>query len=108
MPGITYSVHAFAQAWNPDTLTWNNCPNVYSDPYISVLPPANAGVPWNINVTTLVQKWADGAWSNYGLLLRDPSWGAIFGDPWFFQFDIHSMDTGPTYNHLPRLSLDIR
>lgn len=60
------------EAWSSSTLTWNNRPS-YTGAYIS--PEAtlrSAGTNWySMNVTEIVQKWADGSYINYGFLLHD-------------------------------------
>ncbi|MBD3240787.1 MAG: DNRLRE domain-containing protein [Chitinivibrionales bacterium] len=69
----TYRCGAVAQQWNTTTVTYNNSPAdaIYTDHRADFNPPYSAAVPVTIDITGIVQSWADGTFHNYGLLLWD-------------------------------------
>jgi hypothetical protein len=101
----------FSQAWDDATLTFNNCPAVWTTPMAEVWAPTNPNVPMEIDVTTLVQAWATGGKANYGFLVRDNHnngiWTQEIGN-FLYGFDIYSQDTAPIPTYKPRLDLEIR
>ncbi|MCB2229672.1 PKD domain-containing protein [bacterium] len=66
-----YWVAALAGAWNPNTLTYNNTPNWYTGGQSSARPPVSSVQYVEFNVTTIVRNWANGTFSNYGLIIYD-------------------------------------
>ena len=71
----TVNVHRITAAWSETgsgSVTWNNFGGY--DPAIRGSFTTNATDGWkSANVTGLVQGWASGSYSNYGLLLDDPT-----------------------------------
>jgi len=65
-----YYIAAFADSWNSN-ISWASGGNlrVYADTFIVQAPPSSS--PWVVNVTRIVQDWANGSRPNYGLYLRD-------------------------------------
>lgn len=66
-----YWVAALAGVWNPNTLTYNNTPNWYTGGQSSVRPPVSTVVPVEFNITTIVRNWANGTFTNNGLIIYD-------------------------------------
>lgn len=101
----------FSQHWETLTLTFDNCPMVSASPMKQVWAPTAPNVPWQIDVTDMVQAWATGGKPNYGFLLRD---NHNNGNPvqeignFFYGFDIYSKETAPLESYKPRLDLEIR
>jgi len=64
-----WCVRAMATSWSPTTVTWNviESSQYYTGSQINQNPPTYGGQIYDINVKTIVQNWASGAWSNYGL-----------------------------------------
>lgn len=69
----TYRCGAVAGTWNTTTVTHNNHPSdqIYLNNRVSFSPPYSAATPVKIDITGIVQQWADGKWQNYGILLWD-------------------------------------
>lgn len=67
----TYRINPFAGSWNTNTITYNNTPNYYTGYYSIKEPPVSGAVPWEVDITSIVQAWASGAIPNYGLYLWD-------------------------------------
>jgi hypothetical protein len=66
-----YAVNAIAGYWNPATITWNSPTSYFLGGEARVNPPVTTAIPMEFDVTTIVQNWADGSWTNYGFMLRD-------------------------------------
>jgi hypothetical protein len=62
-------LRAFAGAWSPASITWMNMPVTHLDGEVILPAPSAAGVPVDIDVTPIVQRWASGTWVNYGFQL---------------------------------------
>lgn len=91
----TYSVNAFAAAWNTSTITFANQPNYYTSSATSVAPPTTTAVPLELDVKAIVQAWASGTWVNNGFLLRDTS-TTIPGYTAYRATSFQSVDTSST------------
>lgn len=67
-----WHVRAQATSWSPSTVTWNIVDNsqYYIGSEIILYPPGYYGQSdiFEIDVTSIVQKWASGTFNNYGLL----------------------------------------
>jgi hypothetical protein len=67
-----WHVQAMYTSWSPTTVTWNVIENsqFYSSSKIILYPPCYFGQTTNfeINVTGIVQNWANGTWNNYGMI----------------------------------------
>jgi hypothetical protein len=84
-------VNAFTGSWNPATITWNIWAGLGTQTMgeASAAAPNGNELPFDLDITTIVQNWVSGAWTNYGLkLMVDPypypgytSWGgtSFFG-----------------------------
>jgi hypothetical protein len=67
--GPEYKVLAFADSWNPNSLTWNVLETLrFQNPQLTMRAP-NSAAPVDHDVTEMVQNWASGAGSNHGFLL---------------------------------------
>jgi hypothetical protein len=65
-------MNAIASDWNPNTLTYHVYENmqIYLDGQVVKDAPVSAVVPFDFDVTYIVQQWASGNWPNYGFLLQ--------------------------------------
>lgn len=68
-----FQVYRLTESWSELTATWNNQP-AFAEGYGSNLIPigSNTFGWYNFNITSLVQGWIDGTYSEYGLILRGP------------------------------------
>jgi hypothetical protein len=76
LPGdwnTVFRVYALAGSWST-SVTWNSCPNWYVSPYAQQDPPVTTIVPVEWDVTQIVQRWANGTWSDYGFIVWDPNY----------------------------------
>jgi len=72
--GTSFRVAAVARTWNTTTVTSNSFHNgseVYNAGQVLRAPPTTGAVPFTIDVTTIVQNWANGSFTDNGLLLWD-------------------------------------
>ncbi len=66
----TYEVQAVSASWTEGGITWNNAPGVLVPPSPSIsITYSDIWYTWDI--TTIVQNWIDGTWTNNGLRVRD-------------------------------------
>jgi len=63
---------AIASDWNPNTLTYHVYENmlIYNNGQVVKDAPISAVVPFDFDVTYIVQQWASGYFNNYGFLLE--------------------------------------
>ncbi len=68
--GAAVSVHQITADWTEAGVNWNNINNAYQHQAIATIPSGTpAGQFYNINITSLVQGWINGAVNNQGLML---------------------------------------
>jgi len=93
-------------SWNENTITWNNKPNFDSFIYDDVsLPYRNATTPVEFNLTSLVQEWIDGSYSNYGIILMfENESGTKYGN--FCSSDTDTYDGQGLWT--PKLTIEYR
>jgi hypothetical protein len=109
LPGdwnTTYIINPLAGAWNTNTITFANTPSYYTSPYVTKAPPTSGSVPWQVDITSIVQAWANGTRTNYGILIRD------YNIAWpvntaYRATDFYSIETAPT-GKKPSLYVEIR
>jgi hypothetical protein len=70
-----YELAAASAGWNPATVNWNTQPNHFLANRIYLQPPLVGTV--DINVTPIVQAWANGSWTNAGFILNDTDFGDL-------------------------------
>lgn len=56
--------------WNPNTITWNNCPNMGSKVWAQFRTKGTKGAGHRVDLTEWAQALADGEINNYGLILK--------------------------------------
>ncbi len=95
-----YWVAALAGGWNPNTLTYNNTPNWYSSGQSSVRPPVSTVQAVEFNITTIVRNWANGTFSNNGLILYDQA--ALYPFPNFSIDRTTQFESEDDYSHPDR------
>jgi hypothetical protein len=85
-PLILYDVHTLGNSqttlkrvtatWNESTVTWNNfdiATKTTTSGSISVPAATSANQDYIINMTSMVQGWYNGSYTNYGVILMDPT-----------------------------------
>ena len=70
-----YELAAASAGWNPATVNWNTQPNHFLANRTYLQPPLVGTV--DINVTPIVQAWANGSWTNAGFILNDTDFGDL-------------------------------
>jgi hypothetical protein len=69
----TISIHAITSSWNESTVTWNNQPPAETTATAVVdLVTADEGSVISIDVTEVVERWADGSLADGGFLIVTP------------------------------------
>ncbi|MCX6334965.1 MAG: fibronectin type III domain-containing protein [Bacteroidia bacterium] len=109
LPGdwnTTYIINPLAGTWNTNTITFANTPNYYTSPYVIKAPPTSGSVPWQVDITSIVQAWASGTKTNYGILIRDNNiaWPVNTA---YRGTDFYSIETAPS-GKKPSLYVEIR
>ncbi len=100
-----YRINPFVDSWNTNTLTFNNMPNFYTSPSVlENLPYYNI---WEVDITSIVQAWANGSIPNFGIAIYDnniihPGYPAI-RNTWFYSNETAG---GPEWQ--PKLHLEIQ
>ncbi len=95
-----FGVYRVTASWVETTVTWNNQPAHHATAYDVTMISGAVGGPYTWDVKTLVQEWANGTYTNYGLIvkrvdmLRQTPW------PYFRSSD----NTSASYR--PRLTVD--
>lgn len=68
----TVNIYAVSENWTEYGVTWNNKPAVY--PTIEKSFQTNVSNDWiTVDITGLVNKWLNGTYANFGLLLDKPA-----------------------------------
>jgi hypothetical protein len=68
----TVNVHRITTSWTETGVTWNNFGGGYDPTVLGSFQAGGSG--WKtVYATDLVQRWVDGTYANYGLLLDDPT-----------------------------------
>jgi chitodextrinase len=78
-----FDIGTVATSWNPSTVTWNQMASFlfYNAGWQRNIPyPTFAGQTYDINLTAVVQAWADGVFSNYGLGFLSSNYGVFPGN----------------------------
>src|SRR6056300_489333 len=65
-----WHIRALSTSWSPSTVTWNVVENLqyYTYSQIVLNPPGYFGQIFDIDVTSIVQNWANGTFNNFGLV----------------------------------------
>lgn len=66
-----YKVNPFTNGWNTYTITMSNAPSYYTGFYVLKDPPVTSVIPYEIDITNIVQAWANGTINNNGILIHD-------------------------------------
>jgi hypothetical protein len=77
-PTVSIGAYALTGSWNEATVTWNSCPTAASIGIASSIDSA-AGSYKSWNATSFASSWLANPSTNYGVLLRGPSDGTVFG-----------------------------
>ena len=90
-----WHIRALAAPWSPSTVTWNivNPFAFYLNSEILLHPPGYGGQSelFEIDVTNIVQSWASGTWSNYGLIFGSSNYTFPY-DTSFDAFEFYSLE----------------
>lgn len=78
-PATTYAVNPLSASWNTTTLTFDNLPSYSTTPEVVKAPPTSTTDPWEVDITSIVQSWANGTLVNNGIVVRDKNstWPAV-------------------------------
>ena len=68
----TIKAYRVTSDWSSSAITWNNKPS-YTTTYASAVATNTVGNWYGLNVTTMVKNWLNGTYSNYGMVLKEPS-----------------------------------
>ncbi len=102
-------VSAFANDWDPATLTWNTWAQLQCQLSSEArqTAPSTSDQPVDFDVTTIVRNWASGAFGNYGLRLMV--------DPWYPGHTpslgttlFESLETRDAASHRPQLIVNFQ
>jgi hypothetical protein len=110
LPGdwnTNYIVNPLAGSWSTNTITFNNAPNYYTSPSAIKAPPTTSVVPWEVDITSIVQAWANGSKINYGILIRDNNIVFWPSSTAYRSTDFYSIETAPS-GKKPELYVEIR
>ena len=101
-----YAVNALTASWNTNTITFDNLPTYYVTPEALKPIPSSMTSPLEIDVTSIVQAWANGSVLNYGFVIRESSftWPAVTKRR---VADIYSIESAPA-GKKPELYIEIR
>jgi len=97
---------AFAAEWSPSTITWNiwTALACHATGEVRVAAQSSPG-PLDFDVTTIVQGWASGTVSNYGLRLMvdqpAPGMMGTLGITWFYSLVVSNVQ-----NERPQLLIE--
>ncbi|MBN1597567.1 MAG: DNRLRE domain-containing protein [Bacteroidales bacterium] len=99
-----YIVNPFAGSWNTNTITMNNAPNYYTSYSATEYPPVTSAIPWEVDITRIVQAWANGFIPNNGILIRD--YNVSF--PYYTAYratQFYSIETAGLVEYKPQIEL---
>jgi len=66
--GKLVNVHRITETWDESTVTWDSFSGAFDGTVVNSYDPENTG--WiSVSVTSLVEDWISGVYSNHGLLL---------------------------------------
>lgn len=68
----TIKAYRVTSDWSSSAITWNNKPS-YTTTYASGVATNTTGNWYGLDVTTMVKNWLNGTYSNYGMVLKEPS-----------------------------------
>ena len=104
--GTTYSISPLSKSWSTSTITFANCPNYYNTYSVIKSPPTTSVIPWEVDITSIVQAWSSGLITNYGILLRDNNlaWPSI---SLVRTTDFYSLETAPA-GKKPELYIELQ
>jgi hypothetical protein len=70
----TITTYRIGSSWSESSVTWNTSPSI-GESYGSTLVTHDVVGKWySFDVTDLVRGWANGSYTNYGVMLRGPEW----------------------------------
>jgi len=91
-----FRLAAIATNWSPSTITWNTfmSMNYWTDYVFNFQALATTVVPFEFDVTAIVQTWANGTRTNYGFQIWEPSPSA----PGYESYQAPSIQSLEVYN----------
>jgi hypothetical protein len=74
-PRGRFRLNAIASSWSPSTVTWIKWLGMrfYGNGQVDFVALPSTATPIELDVTTIVQKWADGSFANHGLQIWEPA-----------------------------------
>ena len=91
-------MNAFASGWDPAVLTWNIWVTLecHATGEAQVPAPSALGA-LDFDVTTIVQNWVSGSWSNHGLrlMVNQPDAATVprLATTWFQSLEVYEIAT---------------
>ena len=86
VPAVTSSieVHRVDEAWNPSAITWNSQPLCNGTASATKSSTSTQNQLREFDITNLVKSWANGSYSNYGIMLKSAdeeseTYGTFYG-----------------------------
>jgi hypothetical protein len=74
---VDFEIGAFASSWSASSITWNSVvasATFWTASWQSFNYPYYSGQLYDIDLTAVVQNWANGTWTNNGLILESTSY----------------------------------
>ncbi len=102
-----YKINPFAGGWNTNTITMNSAPNYYTGYYAIEDLPVTSAIPWEVDITSIVQAWASGVIPNHGILIRDNN--IVFPNYTAYRAtQFYSIETAPGDAYKPQIYLEVK
>jgi hypothetical protein len=106
----TFRMAAIQSSWNPSTITWNTWANNmthYTSGTRDFVAPASSAVPIELDVTPIVQNWANGTLANNGFQIWDPD-PSLPGFESYQTLGIQSLERWSSASRRPQLYIRYR
>jgi len=95
-----FGIYRVTASWEESSVTWQNQPAFVAEPYATIKVSGAPGGPYTWDVKSLVQEWAAGTYTNYGLVLKRVNMQYPSNWPYFCSGD----NSNSSYR--PRLRVD--
>ena len=95
-----FRIGAIASSWSASTLTWNKMKSFAYQPasWMSFSHPIFSGQDYPINLKAIVQNWANGTYSNYGIGFESVDYTMLWNWDSLDQYDFYIPTLTVTYH----------